>query len=78
MKRYIIGFGWLMAACVAVAGTGTSNEFKIDTRSGARVSAGSEELTFSNLWDGDADATVTICFARSVACRAKIWYNTHS
>ena len=22
MKRFIIGFGWLMAACVAVAGTG--------------------------------------------------------
>ena len=24
MKRFIIGLGWLVAACVAVAGTGTS------------------------------------------------------
>ena len=60
MKRFIIGFGWLMAAGVAIAGTGTSNEFRLDCRTGDRVSAGSEELTFSNLWDGDAEATVTI------------------
>lgn len=60
MKRFIIGFGWLMAACVAVAGTGKSNEFRVDTREGERLSAGTEELTFSNLWDGDKDATVTI------------------
>ena len=60
MKRFIIGFGWLVAACVAVAGTGTSNEFRVDTCTGDRVSAGTESLTFSNLWDGDADATVTI------------------
>ena len=32
----------------------------LDCRTGDRVSAGTEELTFSNLWDGDADATVTI------------------
>ena len=60
MKRIIISFGWLMAACVAIAGTGTSNEFRVDTRTGDRLSAGTEELTFSNLWDGDAEATVTI------------------
>ena len=60
MKRFIVVFGWLVAACVAVAGTGTSNEFRVDTRTGDRVSAGLEELSFSNLWDGDAEATVTI------------------
>ncbi|MDE3276073.1 MAG: MBG domain-containing protein, partial [Verrucomicrobiota bacterium] len=32
----------------------------LDLRTGDRVSAGSEELTFSSLWDGDAEATVTI------------------
>ena len=32
----------------------------LDCRTGNRVSAGTEELTFSNLWDGDAEATVTI------------------
>ena len=25
MKRFIIGFGWLMVACFSVAGTGTIN-----------------------------------------------------
>lgn len=29
MKRFVIGFGWLVAACVTVAGTGTSNEFRV-------------------------------------------------
>ena len=45
---------------VANAVTATSNEARLDCRTGDRVSAGTEELTFSNLWDGDADATVTI------------------
>ena len=37
MKRFIIGFGWLVAACVAVAGTGKSNEFRVDTREGSTI-----------------------------------------
>ena len=47
-------------AGAASAATGKSAAFPLDLIEGDRVSAGTEELTFSNLWDGDADATVTI------------------
>ena len=47
-------------AGAASAATGKSAAFPLDLIEGDRVSAGTEELTFSNLWDGDAEATVTI------------------
>ena len=50
MKRFIIGFGWLVAACVAVAGTGTSNEFRVDTRTGVRTAAATEKIQYSTVW----------------------------
>lgn len=50
MKRFIIGFGWLVAACVAVAGTGTSNEFRVDTRMGVRTAAATEKIQYSTAW----------------------------
>lgn len=52
----LAGLGML----TSVAATGKSAAFPVDLREGDRVSAGAEELTFSNLWDGDEDATVTI------------------
>ena len=58
MKRFIIGFGWLVAACVTVAGTGTSNEFRVDTRMGVRTAAATEQIQYSTAWGGDTeDAT---------------------
>ena len=51
----IVGF-----SCAAQAATGTSAEFEVDLRDGIRQSAGDETLTYSSLWDGDANATVTI------------------
>ena len=58
MKRFTIGFGWLVAACVAVAGTGTSNEFRVDTRTGVRTAAATENIQYSTAWGGDTeDAT---------------------
>ena len=64
MKEKTVKLSMFTAACLlagaAVAATGSSNEFRVDIRTGDRVSAGTEELTFSNLWDGDAEATVTI------------------
>ena len=47
-------------AGAASAATGKSAAFPLDLIEGDRVSAGTEELTFSNLWDGDAEAMVTI------------------
>ena len=45
------------ATSVEVATEGFPLSIKHDAE---RTSAGAEELTFSNLWDGDTDATVTI------------------
>ena len=42
-----------------VGGVATTH-LPLDCSTGDRVSAGTEELTFSNLWDGDKEATVTI------------------
>ena len=50
MKRIIISFGWLMAACVAIAGTGTSNEFRLDCRTGVRTAALTEKIQYSTAW----------------------------
>ena len=50
MKRFIMVFGWLVAACVAVAGTGTSNEFRVDTRTGVRTAAATEKIQYSTAW----------------------------
>ena len=44
MKRFVIGFGWLVAACVTVAGTGTSNEFRMDARTGVRTAAATHDF----------------------------------
>ena len=49
-----------LEALTGVAATGKAAAFPLDLIEGDRVSAGLEELTFSNLWDGDAEATVTI------------------
>ena len=48
-----------LGALTGVAATGKSAAFPVDLREGDRVSAGTEVLTFSNLWDGDGEATVT-------------------
>ena len=57
-KLMVVALGlWAGAASAA---TGKSAAFPLDLIEGDRVSAGTEELTFSNLWDGDAEATVTI------------------
>ena len=50
MKRIIISFGWLMAACVAIAGTGASNEFRLDCRTGVRTAALTEKIQYSTAW----------------------------
>ena len=64
MKECMQKFALVGAICLmampSVAAKGKTAAFPLDLREGDRVSAGSEELTFSNLWDGDADATVTI------------------
>ena len=64
MKELIQKFALVGAICfgalTGVAATSKSEAFPVDLREGDRVSAGSEELTFSNMWDGDAEATVTI------------------
>ena len=68
MKRFVIGFGWLVAACVAVAGTGTSNEFRLDTRTGVRTAAATEKIQYSTAWatnltaaqQGEAKAVVKV------------------
>ena len=58
MKRFIIGFGWLVATSVAVAATGASNEFRLDTRTGVRTAAATEKIQYSTAWGGDTeDAT---------------------
>ena len=51
------------AALMLVAGVahaGDSAEMVLDLRTGPRASGGDETLAFSSLWDGGADATVTI------------------
>ena len=64
MKEIMQMFALVGAICLwagaASAATGKSAAFPLDLIEGDRVSAGTEELTFSNLWDGDAEATVTI------------------
>ena len=64
MKELIRKFALVGAICLGAltgaAATGKTEAFPVDLREGDRVSAGTEELTFSNLWDGDAEATVTI------------------
>ena len=68
MKRFIIGFGWLMAAGVAIAGTGTSNEFRLDCRTGVRTAALTEKIQYSTAWatnltaaqQGEAKAVVKV------------------
>ena len=68
MKRIIISFGWLMAACVAIAGTGTSNEFRLDCRTGVRTAALTEKIQYSTAWatnltaaqQGEAKAVVKV------------------
>ena len=68
MKRLgFVGIVLLMAGTLhgtnrTVFATGSSAKFMIDTRAGTGVilSAGAEALRYSNLWHGDADATVTI------------------
>ena len=52
MKRFVIGFGWLVAVCVTVAGTGASNEFRLDTRTGVRTAAATEQIQYSTAWGG--------------------------
>ena len=39
---------------------GDSTPFQLDTRTSVRESSGEETLTYSSLWDGDSDVTVTI------------------
>lgn len=68
MKRIIISFGCLMAACVAIAGTGTSNEFRLDCRTGVRTAALTEKIQYSTAWatnltaaqQGEAKAVVKV------------------
>ena len=48
----------VMAVCVSFAGDSTP--FLLDTRIGVRESKRVETLAYSSLWDGDANATVTI------------------
>ena len=49
-----------LGALIGVASPTKSVVGPIDLTEGDRGSNGTEELTFSNLWDGGADATVTI------------------
>ena len=68
MKRIIISFGCLMAACVAIAGTGMSNEFRLDCRTGVRTAAATEKIQYSTAWatnltaaqQGEAKAVVKV------------------
>jgi len=52
--------GFTEAQVTTVELAGDSEQFVLDTRTGVRESAGDEMFTYSSLWDGDADATVTI------------------
>ena len=56
--KSIIAMAAAWAATIGYAGD--SAPFRLDTRTGTRESGGVETLTYSSLWDGDADATVTI------------------
>ena len=68
MKRIIISFGWLVAAGVAIAGTGASNEFRLDCRTGVRTAAATEKIQYSTAWatnltaaqQGEAKAVVKV------------------
>ncbi len=61
-KIMLMIVGLLASVCASVgwSATGKTAAFPLDLIEGDRVSAGSEDLTYSNLWDGDAEATVTI------------------
>ena len=56
--KAMVATALMLAAGVAHAGD--SAKMVLDLRTGARESGGDETLTFSSLWDGGADATVTI------------------
>ena len=49
-----------LALIAGVAHSGDSAPLLLDMRTGVRESDGVETLTYSSLWDGDANATVTI------------------
>ena len=48
------------ASAATVVSSASSAEFRLDTREGARESAGTETLTYSSCWDGGDAATVKI------------------
>ena len=58
--RPVQGFTDALMAAAGVAHAGDSAKMVLDLRTGARASGGDETLAFSSLWDGGADATVTI------------------
>ena len=49
-KSIVIGFGWLVAACVVVAGTGASNEFLVGGLPHGRAD-GSGDLRLLHVWE---------------------------
>ena len=49
MKKFIIGFGWIVSACAAVAETGASNEFRLDTRR-VKIARATEPISYSTAW----------------------------
>ena len=58
--RPVQGFTDALMAAAGVAHAGDSAKMVLDLRTGPRASGGDETLTYSSLWDGGADATVTI------------------
>ena len=52
--------GFAEAQTIMGGKVGDSAPFRLDTRTGVRESGGVETLTYSSLWDGGVDATVTI------------------
>jgi len=58
--RPVQGFTDALMAAAGVAHAGDSAKMVLDLRTGPRASGGDETLAFSSLWDGGADATVTI------------------
>ena len=58
MAKAMVATALMVVAGVAHAGD--SAKMVLDLRTGPRASGGDETLAFSSLWDGGADATVTI------------------
>ena len=57
----VLAASGLGAACAATTVSATTPEFRLSIKhDGVRASTGEESLRYSNLWDGNADATVTI------------------